>query len=344
MMKISIAIPQYNRVEFLLKNLERLSLQTYLHLEVVISDDASRDDTESRIRALQAHYRFPLVYFRHPQNVGYDANLRKSLELCSGDYCFILGNDDSLNAPDDISYLVAFLETHDLPEIGFCNFVEEATPDQINRRAAQDAVLGTGPELALKYHKSFSFVAGLVFRRDTFLQANTSRFDGSIYVQIYLATRIIAQGGRLFTLERPMVLKDLQIGGERANSYRDKLARRWRDLRPTDSGLPQVARVAVEGLRDAGFASATYAAAVVKKIYTQTYPFWLLDFRNNGAFVAACGLCWGLHPGKFKSLGLLGLDRVKMYLYYFLFTGIGLFTPLFLFKSLQHKIYARLKR
>lgn len=343
-MKISIAIPQYNRVEFLLKNLERLSAQTYPNIEVVISDDASSDDTEARIRALIGHYRYPLVYFRHSQNVGYDANLRKSMELCSGDYCFILGNDDSLNATDDIAHLVNFLETNQRPEIGFCNFVEEADLSQVNRRAAQTAVLGAGPDLALKYHKSFSFVAGLIFRRDVFLQANTACFDGSIYVQIYLATLIIARGGRLFTLERPMVLKDLQIGGERANSYREKLARQWRDLRPTDSGLPQVVRVAVAGLRDAGFDAGTYAAAVVKKIYTQTYPFWLLDFRRNGAFVAACGLCWGLQPGKFAALGLSWFNTLKIWVYYGVFTTIGLFTPLFLFNRFQHKIYALLKK
>lgn len=343
-MKISIAIPQYNRVEFLLKNLERLSLQTYPQLEIVVSDDASSDDTETKIQALQSQCRFPLIYFRHPHNVGYDANLRKSMELCSGDYCFILGNDDSLNAPDDIAQLVAFLEANQRPEIGFCNFVEEATPDQVNRRAAQDAVLGTGPELALKYHKSFSFVAGLIFRRDAFERVNTPRFDGSIYVQIYLATRIIAEGGRLFTLDRPMVLKDLQIGGERANSYREKLARHWRDLRPTDSGLPQVVRVAVEGLKDAGFTDSVYPAAVVRKIYTQTYPFWLLDFRRNGAFVAACGLCWGLPPSKFAALGLKGVEWIKMWGFYLIFTLIGLFTPLVLFNRLEHLIYARLKR
>lgn len=41
-MKISICIPQYNRIAFLLKNLEYIAKQTYSNIEVVISDDCSK--------------------------------------------------------------------------------------------------------------------------------------------------------------------------------------------------------------------------------------------------------------------------------------------------------------
>ena len=73
-MKISLCIPQYNRIQYLLKNLSVITLQNYPNIEVVISDDASTDNTEEEIANLQKNYKYPLIYYRHSKNVGYDAN------------------------------------------------------------------------------------------------------------------------------------------------------------------------------------------------------------------------------------------------------------------------------
>ena len=85
-MKISLCIPQYNRIQYLLKNLSVIAQQTYPDIEVVISDDASTDNTEEEIARMMSGYKYPIIYHRHPVNIGYDANLRKSLELATGDY------------------------------------------------------------------------------------------------------------------------------------------------------------------------------------------------------------------------------------------------------------------
>jgi len=52
-MKISICIPQYNRINYLLNSLERISHQNYDNIEIVISDDCSIDDTESQINKIK---------------------------------------------------------------------------------------------------------------------------------------------------------------------------------------------------------------------------------------------------------------------------------------------------
>lgn len=48
-MKISICIPQYNRIEYLLKSLRIIEEQTYPNIEISISDDCSSDDTVEKI-------------------------------------------------------------------------------------------------------------------------------------------------------------------------------------------------------------------------------------------------------------------------------------------------------
>lgn len=344
MLKISICIPQYNRIQFLLRSLRKLEKQTYSNIEIVISDDASTDSTSELINNFKPHYKYPITYHRFEKNKGYDRNLRKSLELATGQYCFILGNDDTLVDQNDLKTLAEFLEKNKFPEVGYCNFIDEVTPDIVQRRAHQTSILGSGPEVALKYHKSFSFVAGIIFKKTAFDSVNTDKTDGSIYSQIYLATRIIAEGGRLFTLSQPMVLKDIQVDGSRANSYRDKLIREWTEFRPVDSGLPQVAKVASEAFEDSGNKHTKYSSAILKKIYTQTYPFWLIDFRRNRAPIHAFALVRGLHPKVFGFLDLNGWTWIKMNGFYFLFTLVGLFTPIWFFNRLEAKIYSTLKK
>src|SRR5882762_3705066 len=108
-MKISLCIPQYNRIDYLLKNLAIIEKQTYPDIEISISDDASTDATREYIENLKTTYKYPIVSYYNPVNIGYDANLRKSLEMATGSYCLILGNDDSLNLTDGIEKLVSFL-------------------------------------------------------------------------------------------------------------------------------------------------------------------------------------------------------------------------------------------
>ncbi len=343
--KFSLCIPQYNRIAFLLKALNIIAQQTYSNIEVCISDDASTDDTEAQIAEFRKSYRFPLVYHRHPKNVGFDANLRKSLELASGRYLMLLGNDDTLAANDAVEKMVAFLTANNEPAIGFCNYFEEGNPQAVYRRASVTRVIGTGVDTALTYYRSFSFVAGVLFRQDVFQQHNTDKADGSIYVQMYLAARIIGSGGAFFMIEEPYVMKDIRLDGSMANSYRDVLIRKWKDYKPIDGGMPSVIRVVIEGFRDAQQGSRAVFYRVISDIYRYTYLFWLLDYRQNKAFVAAVGLSRGMRPSRIKDMKELSfVQRMKVRSWYAFATVAGLFTPIFLFRALKNRIYRFIKK
>lgn len=343
-MKISVCIPQYNRIQYLLKNLSIISEQSYADIEVIISDDASPDNTEEEILKLIPGYKYPIIYFRHPVNVGYDANLRKSMELATGDYCLTMGNDDTLYGKDGVSLLVDFLKDNNRPEIGFSNFAEFHSPDSPIVRAAATQIVGSGPEIALKYYRSFSFVAGLIFRKDVFDAVNTDKVDGSVYVQMYFAARIISTGGRLFMYEPVLVLKDVRIDGTMANSYRDTLMKKWKDLKPIDGGLKQVIRAVLEGFKDAGVNSREVSYKVFKNIYRFTYPFWLIDYRGNGSFIGAVGMMQGLKPSGIPQLQQLSFaGKLKIKSLYFFSTAVGFLMPVPLFNKLKNRLYKRIK-
>ncbi len=344
-MKISLCIPQYNRIQYLLKNLSVIAEQDYPHIEIVISDDASTDNTEEEIRKMQAAYKYPLVYHRHPVNVGYDANLRKSLELATGDYCMMMGNDDTLNGSGGIQQLVNFLQEKQLPELGFCNYTEDKSPDTVMARAFCTAVIGSGEAVALKYYRSFSYVAGIFIRKDVFEQVNTSKADGSVFVQMYFAARIITAGGRFFMYNVPLVIKDIRIDGSMANSYRDTLMKKWSEFKPIDGGLRQVVWAVTEGFRDAGADMTAVTYKVLKNIYRFTVPFWFIDYRSNGSFVGAAAMAKGVNPTGFAQYKeISSFQKIKIKVYYYLAILIGFSVPVFVFKKLKPAIYKLIKK
>jgi glycosyltransferase involved in cell wall biosynthesis len=71
--KLSIGVPVYNGERFLRQTVESLLAQTFRDFELVISDNASTDGTESLARELAASDP-RIVYHRHARNLGMAGN------------------------------------------------------------------------------------------------------------------------------------------------------------------------------------------------------------------------------------------------------------------------------
>jgi glycosyltransferase involved in cell wall biosynthesis len=85
MPKVSIAVPVYNCEKFVAQSVESLLAQTYGDFELVISDNASTDNSEEvcrRYEALDKRVR----YVRRTENIGGPGNFRYVFSLCSGQY------------------------------------------------------------------------------------------------------------------------------------------------------------------------------------------------------------------------------------------------------------------
>lgn len=344
-MKISICIPQYNRIAFLLKSLDIIKQQSYPHLEIVISDDCSTDNTEQEITKLAQGYKYPVIYNRNAKNLGYDRNYRKCIELAGGDYVMVIGNDDTVNPSYDIGMLADFLINNNYPELGFCNFIEESTNNTFVERAQSTTVLGSRYNIAMRHYSCFSFVGGLIYKKEAFAKFNSDKHDGSIYAQMYLGCLMIASGYRLFSIYEPLVIKDIVLEKIQRNSYRDTLPMNWSEYRVESGGLPSVMNVLIDAFRDAGVLSQSLICSIFKRIYTVTFPFWIIDYKHNGSLAAAVGLIDGLNPHRNSNFRLLTfLNQIKIWLYYIVFSLGGLLTPARLFNRFKNKLYKRIKR
>lgn len=109
---VSVCIPTYNRANLLAEAVDSVLSQTFRGFELVISDNASGDDTPSVVRS----YRDPRIrYVRNERNVGHKENWNQCLRLARGDYVNILPDDD-LMMPENLAAKVAILSQH--PNVG----------------------------------------------------------------------------------------------------------------------------------------------------------------------------------------------------------------------------------
>lgn len=95
----SICIPTYNRAKYLNRNLTAIFHQMhddlYDQIEILVSDNASTDETEQVIKSFLLMGK-NITYYRNNSNVGSDANFLSCVEKAQGKYVLLLGDDDIL--------------------------------------------------------------------------------------------------------------------------------------------------------------------------------------------------------------------------------------------------------
>lgn len=111
---VSICVPTRNRGAVLRDSILNICAQDYAPIEILISDNASEDDTEAVCRQLMAED--PRIrYVRHEKNLGLHGNHNFCMDQGRGEFLCIF-HDHDRRVPTVISEYVAFLQRH--PRVG----------------------------------------------------------------------------------------------------------------------------------------------------------------------------------------------------------------------------------
>ena len=94
---VSICIPTYNGAKFIAEAMDSAIKQTYSNLEIVVSDDDSKDETLSIIEAYKTKTSIPVSIYNHEPN-GIGANWNNCLNKSKGDYVKFLFQDDIIDS------------------------------------------------------------------------------------------------------------------------------------------------------------------------------------------------------------------------------------------------------
>ena len=109
-MKISVAIPTWNRAQLVRQTVLAALRQTRPPDEIVVSDDASPDDTVAVLEALAREY--PLLrIIRQPINLKGVRNWSAAIDATKGDLIAMCSDDDQFE-PDHLEKAERHLEAH----------------------------------------------------------------------------------------------------------------------------------------------------------------------------------------------------------------------------------------
>lgn len=111
---VTVIIASYNHAPYIEASIESVLAQTYPHIELLVVDDGSSDDSVARIRTLQQKHGFD---FREQQNKGLTHTLNESIARARGRLIAPFGSDDIM-MPGRIETQVRYLA--DKPEVGLC--------------------------------------------------------------------------------------------------------------------------------------------------------------------------------------------------------------------------------
>lgn len=159
---VSICLPTYNGALYLTEALNSAISQTYDNLEIVISDDASSDNTLEIVEAFKEKTSIPIHVFHHePQGIG--ANWNHCVKHAKGDFIKFLFQDDVL-FPTCISRMVAIAQ--DDPNVGlvYCR---------------REIICETENEFVLKWMKNFQVLH--TYYHD--LKVNEGSISGKHYLK-----------------------------------------------------------------------------------------------------------------------------------------------------------------
>ena len=104
---VTIAIPTFNRASgFLRTSLAAACAQTYRHLEIFVSDNASEDHTHDLVESLHDSR---VRYHRHPANIGSTSNMNFCIDEARGEYLVVVPDDDLVD-PDFVELCVSVVD------------------------------------------------------------------------------------------------------------------------------------------------------------------------------------------------------------------------------------------
>ena len=201
---LSICIPTYNRAKYLKEALESILPQTSDEIEIVVSDNASPDDTREVVARLQKVTSIRIVYERSAVNQGNDWNFLRVVELASGRYCWLFGDDDRM-APGAIYDVLEQIRQN--PEVDVFLGDRENFDLNFKKKFNWRPILKQAKEQVFDFNKIpvsaylkevnklpgiFSFISGMIFKKDKWAAVEgRDEYLGSRYIHIYMFMSIL---------------------------------------------------------------------------------------------------------------------------------------------------------
>lgn len=175
---LTIAIPTYNRACCLRELLSCLlgQLAAELRVELIVSDNASPDETPEVVKEFTEHG-LRIRYIRNATNIGSDANFLQCFEQARGKYVWIFGDDDVI-IPGGISTVLGCLEEQEFDLVYLNSYpLEGAHQHHASRKHLCAASVFDAHNFAKRVNVFFTFISGNIINKDSAINSSQEPFS-----------------------------------------------------------------------------------------------------------------------------------------------------------------------
>lgn len=201
---LSICIATMNRAAYLRSTLAGIAGQATRDVQVVVLDGGSSDATPEVVREFEAV--LDLVYRRQPEPGGFDRDYDTAVSLASGEYCWLMSDDDALR-PGAIDRVLRHLRDRsiglvivnasicndDLSQVLKARFVDVGDDREYEP--------GDDERLFVEAGNYLTFIGCVVVRRAFWLQRERARYIGSLFIHVGVLFQAPLPARSLFVAE-----------------------------------------------------------------------------------------------------------------------------------------------
>lgn len=274
--KLSICIATFNRAAFIGATLDSIIPQMTSDCEIVVSDNASTDDTENVVAEYTRRFD-RLRYIRQDTNIGPDRNFDCTVQLARGEYCWLMPDDDLMKPGAvarvlqalrrDLSLIIVNMEFRD---VSMSRVLQRSSldfdSDRFYGRDEMDRLFLEVDEDRIMY------IGGMIIKRAIWLARDRERYYDSLFVYVGAIFQAPLPGGALVIAE-PLISN--RLGN--TQSYSSKMIEivfvTWPSL--------------VESL-----ALSESARRLIPRAEPWRHPLWLLLLRGWGLYSLTEYRCW----------------------------------------------------
>lgn len=208
-MKLTIGIPTFNRFDKLENVLKQISdqLSNFLYidnLEILISNNASTDNTNIVVENFKNKLNCSFKYYIQDENIGFDRNVDFLFKKSSGDFMWLLSDDDNLL---ENSILEVYKSICLYPHVvfAFVNYNVNVNGRLIKSNIKnEENVLINSEEIMTKINFANTLISSCIFNVSKWNELNTKLFYNTCWIHMYVARTLLKEGKSLI-ITRPLI-------------------------------------------------------------------------------------------------------------------------------------------
>lgn len=206
--RLSICIATLNRAGYIGETLASIGSQLRPDVEVVIVDGASVDNTRDVVAPYVARYA-NIHYYRETTNSGVDADFDKAVGYATGDYCWLLPDDDVLT-PRAVGRVIATAQQErELIVVNSEIWNSDLTQSLHTKMLSlsEDCLYGPGDEerAFIDLATCLSYIGSVVIRRRCWVSRERSAYHGTVFAHVGVIFQLPALSN-IAVIAEPLIL------------------------------------------------------------------------------------------------------------------------------------------